>query len=76
MLPSGVSSFDEIEQVFPCSEVRSETSKNTVSFRFLLKVEPTSCSAKRVGERGIALSIEYPHSELSEKANSDYAKKH
>ncbi len=72
---SGVSSFDEIEQVFPCSEVRSETSKNTVSFRFLLKVEPTSCSARRVGERGIALSIEYPHSELSEKANSDYAKK-
>lgn len=72
---SAVSSFDEIEKVFPCSEVRSETGKNTIAFHFFLKVDPISCSARRVGERGIALSIEYPKSELAEKANSDYAKK-
>ncbi|MBI3259222.1 MAG: N-acetylmuramoyl-L-alanine amidase [Ignavibacteriae bacterium] len=72
---NGVSSFNEIEQVFPCSEVRSETGKNTVAFHFSLKVEPISCSVRRVDERGIALSIEYPSSELSENANAEYVKK-
>lgn len=70
---SAVSSFDEIEHVFPCSEIRSETSKNTVAFHFSLKIEPTSCSARRIGERGVALSIEYPPSELGDKANAEFA---
>ncbi|MBS1538757.1 MAG: N-acetylmuramoyl-L-alanine amidase [Bacteroidetes bacterium] len=72
---SSVSSFDEIEQVFPCSDVRAETGKNAVLFRFLLKIEPISCTVRRVGERGISLSIEYQHTDLGDKANEESTKK-
>jgi N-acetylmuramoyl-L-alanine amidase len=72
---SAVSSFGEIEQVFPCTEVRAETGKNSIVFHFSLKITPTSCSARRVGERGIALSIEYPPTEAGDKASAESAKK-
>jgi len=72
---NSVSSFDEIERIFPLSEVRAETVKGVLNLHLALKIEPKSCEARRVGERGIALSIEYPPSEMGDKATTETTKK-